>query len=322
MEKMKKPRISVIICTYNGGELLKKCINSVLNQNYNNFEILCVDGGSSDGSIDYIKDLAKINKRIRYIHNKNRLPEGKGNGKWLGYKLAKGEVFAIIDQDNILQRKDLFEKVQAILKNNSSAMLVSAGLKNNKKSNHVARYVSLYGTDSFLAYRSLDFLRRIQKNSDIEKFKIKKDNMTLVGSNCLFYLASSLKKVGGYERDIVTHSKLLLKNKKEIYVINDSTEHYSDKSLYNLAIKKFKWGKNYFNFSKYNDRYNYFPKTKLELKEFFKAVTFGILIFPNFYYAARVYLNSRDFLAFIFPYMTFLNVLAYAFAFLIKKIKP
>jgi len=316
-----KPQISIIVCTYNGGELLKKCILSILNQDYKNFELLFIDGGSSDGTLEYLKKIIKKDARIKLIKNKRRLPEGRGMGKWLGFIKSQGIIFGIIDQDNILQKNNVLSTAEKILKKDKQVMLVTSGLKNSRRTAHITRYVSLYGTDSFLAYRSLDFLRRLKENKEIEQFIAKKDNQTLVGSNNVFYLRSALKKVGGYERDVTTNLKLLISGKDKIYVINNATEHYSDKNLYSLAIKKFKWGKNYFKSNNNKDQYDYFPKTSLELKEFLKAISFGVLFIPNFYYAYKVYKNSKDFLAFIFPYMAFANILAYGLNFIINKIK-
>ena len=105
-----KPKISVIICTYNGQKLIKNCFDSILNQDFKNFEIICVDGMSSDKTKKIIKDYIKKDKRIKLLINKNRLPEGRGYGKWLGYKKAKGNLVAFIDQDNILQKKQLGRK--------------------------------------------------------------------------------------------------------------------------------------------------------------------------------------------------------------------
>src|SRR3989344_6653834 len=103
-----KPLISIVICTYNGEDLIKNCLNSILSQNYKNFEVICVDGMSSDKTKEIIKEYIKKDKRIKLIINDKRLPEGKGYGKWLGYKNTIGKTFGIIDQDNILQRNDLF----------------------------------------------------------------------------------------------------------------------------------------------------------------------------------------------------------------------
>lgn len=315
-------KISVIVCTYNGGKLLKKCVKSIINQNYSNYEVLFLEGGSSDGTKEYVNEITKKDKRFRVIINKNKLPEGKCMGKWLGFKKSKGKIIGIIDQDNILQRNDLFKKVAEIIKKEKSILAVSGGLKNKKSGKHIERYVSLVGTDSFLAYRSLDFLRRLKdKNEEIEYYPIYKENMALVGSNCLFYSKSSLDLIGGYDRDVMVNDRLIIKKKNLVAVVNNATIHYSDKGLYKLAIKKFMWGKNYFKDNKNEGRYNYLPKTKQELRKFIRNITWNLFLFPNIYYSYKIYKNSKDGIAFIFPPMAFLNTIAYGITFIINKIR-
>ena len=63
------PTISVILCTYNGGNILKKCLKSILAQKYKDFEIICVDGGSSDNTLKLINKFMKKDKRIKLVIN-------------------------------------------------------------------------------------------------------------------------------------------------------------------------------------------------------------------------------------------------------------
>ena len=115
----RKPAISVIICTYNGKRIIDKCLNSILNQKYPHFEVLCIDGGSKDGTISIIRDYQKKDKRIKLLRNKNKFPEGIGNGKWKGFKRSKGNIIGMIDQDNVLQRTDIFSEIIQIFKKNN-----------------------------------------------------------------------------------------------------------------------------------------------------------------------------------------------------------
>lgn len=55
-------KISIIICTYNSGEITRRAIESVLNQNCNNFECIVVDGASTDGTADIIKSYSTNSK--------------------------------------------------------------------------------------------------------------------------------------------------------------------------------------------------------------------------------------------------------------------
>lgn len=312
-----KPKISILVCTYNGEHLIKNCLDSILNQNFKNFEVLCIDGGSSDKTLPIIKGYVKKDKRFKLIHNQKKLPEGKGFGKWLGYTKSKGEIIGIIDQDNILQRNDLFKIVEKTFSKNKKVVGVLGGVKHDSSDKGIVRYVSLTGTDGFFAYRSIDFLRNInefEKDSEsVERVSLEKDNLSMTGGNCFFYSKKDLDKMGGYEGDIMNVSKIVGNGKKPLFIVENSTKHYAEKNLYSLAKKKFKWGEAYYD---KGERFNYFPTTKKEKKEFYKNLIFNLSILPNFYYSIKLYKKSKDPISFWFPPFAFLNTLAYGFNFL------
>lgn len=100
------PEVSVIIPTYNRAHLIKRAIQSVLNQTYQNFEIIVVDDGSTDNTEEEVKNLN--NQKIRYIrYNENK---GAASAKNTGIKVARGDYIAFQDSDdewlpNKLQRQ-------------------------------------------------------------------------------------------------------------------------------------------------------------------------------------------------------------------------
>ena len=64
-------KLSIIIPVYNVEQYLEECIDSVLNQTYQNFELILVDDGSTDGSAEICDRLAEEDKRVRVIHQEN-----------------------------------------------------------------------------------------------------------------------------------------------------------------------------------------------------------------------------------------------------------
>lgn len=320
-----KPVISVVICTYNGENLIKNCLNSVLNQKFRNFEVLCVDGMSSDNTQKIIKKYMEKDKRIKLIINEKQLPEGKGYGKWLGYKNSKGKIFGIIDQDNILQRNDLFGAVSKIFEKNKKIFGILGGMKHDLKDKSITRYISLFGTDSFFAYRSVDFLRNIQNlkkiefNSEIlEKINFEMDNTPITGGNCFFYDRKILNSVGGYTQDVLVIEKIIKKNIRELIIIPDSTKHYAESSFLKLILKKFLWGL-FFKKDKNIKKFHYLPETKKEKINFYKNLIFNLSILPNVYYSLKIYKKSKDFVSFLFPIVAFFNTLAYGITYLLHK---
>lgn len=94
----KKPTVSVIIPTYNRAYLIGKAIKSVLNQSYQDFELIVIDDASTDSTEDKIKEYQKKNNRIKYIkHMKNK---GSSAARNTGIKAAKGDYIAFQDSDD------------------------------------------------------------------------------------------------------------------------------------------------------------------------------------------------------------------------------
>lgn len=91
--------VSVIIPVYNTEKYLESCIESILNQTYQNLEIIIVDDGSIDGSPVICDSYEKKDSRIKVIHKEN---EGLGYTRNCGLKHATGEYVSFLDSDDIL----------------------------------------------------------------------------------------------------------------------------------------------------------------------------------------------------------------------------
>ncbi len=321
--------LSIIICTYNGTHHIRRCLDSILRQSFTDFEILCVDGMSKDDTQAIINEYASKDKRIKLLINLQRLPEGEGNGKWLGYHASTGNVIGFIDQDNELQDKTLFQSVINLFLSplSSSFIGVLGGQTHRLLDPPVVRYVALFGTDSFFAYRSLDFIRHLTspdtltiKEFPFQRFTLTKEHMLLTGGNCFFYSRKDLESIGGYTQDVLVVQDLLHFNKTSVVVIPDATKHYAEKNLYTLAKKKFFWGRNYHSSTALSRQFNYFPQNSVSLKAFIKNLLFNIFIIPNFIITYRMYHFSRDPVCFFFPLLAFFNTIAYGATFLAAKI--
>jgi len=90
-----KPKISVIIPTYNRPHLLRRAIESVLNQTFDDFEVLIIDGARSKETKDIVESYG--DGRLRYIPQRGK---GIANARNLGVKRARGEFIAFLDDDD------------------------------------------------------------------------------------------------------------------------------------------------------------------------------------------------------------------------------
>lgn len=93
------PTISVIVPVYKVESCLQFCINSILNQSYNDFELILVDDGSPDSCGKICDENAKADKRITVIHKDNG---GLSSARNAGLKIAKGEYLSFVDSDDLI----------------------------------------------------------------------------------------------------------------------------------------------------------------------------------------------------------------------------
>ena len=93
--------ISVIIPAYNAGRFIEGCINTIFNQTYRGFEIIVVNDGSSDNTLDILNSLAKKDARLKVISQKNG---GVSAARNTALKHAKGEFITYVDADDSLPK--------------------------------------------------------------------------------------------------------------------------------------------------------------------------------------------------------------------------
>lgn len=100
-------KISVIIPVYNCEKYLERCLDSIIEQSYKDFEIICVDDGSTDNSLEILKKYAQKHINISIYTQENKGPSAARN---YGMEKAKGEYITFVDADDWLDL-DCFEKL-------------------------------------------------------------------------------------------------------------------------------------------------------------------------------------------------------------------
>jgi len=132
--KNNQPKISVIIPTYNRAHLIGRAIKSVLNQTYQDFEVIVVDDGSTDNTQEIIKKFQEQDKGVRNIrHEKNN---GSAAARNSGIKAAKGEYIAFQDSDDEWLPEKLYKHMMIFKKVEKKIGVVYSGfwkIRNGKK---------------------------------------------------------------------------------------------------------------------------------------------------------------------------------------------
>ena len=104
-----QPKVSVIIPVYNAEAYLRECLDSVISQTLRDVEILCVDDGSTDGSLGLLKEYEEKDSRIRVLTQPNI---NAGAARNNGLRYAKGEYLSFLDADDVFEL-DMLEKAYA-----------------------------------------------------------------------------------------------------------------------------------------------------------------------------------------------------------------
>ena len=105
MLKGECPLVSIVVLNYNGLKWLKPCLDSVVTQTYSNYEVILVDNGSVDTSVEFVEQNYPSVKVVRIGKNL-----GFAEGNNVGAKVAKGEFLFLLNNDTYVE-KDYLEKL-------------------------------------------------------------------------------------------------------------------------------------------------------------------------------------------------------------------
>jgi len=125
-----RPLISVVVSLYNYRKYIRYCVQSILNQTYNNFELIIVDDCSIDNSYEIAKEYEKKDKRIKVIKlDKNY---GYSKAKNEGIVISRGEYIATLDADDMMTKISLEVRLEAALKHKVDFIYADAYFVKNK----------------------------------------------------------------------------------------------------------------------------------------------------------------------------------------------
>ena len=115
-------KISVIIPMYNSEKYIRECLNSVLSQTLTDIEIICINDGSSDNSINILNEYKQKDNRIVIIDRENK---GASVSRNESINIAKGEFVCFMDSDDVYPTSDILETLYTKAKENN--VLIAGG---------------------------------------------------------------------------------------------------------------------------------------------------------------------------------------------------
>ncbi len=116
MTKKKKPFISIVVTSYNYGKYISKTLQSIVEQTYSDFECIVVDDGSTDNSLEIIKEYAAKDSRIKIYQHENGANKQLAASVELGVSKASGEYISFCESDDYWSPTHLEEKVKYLRK--------------------------------------------------------------------------------------------------------------------------------------------------------------------------------------------------------------
>jgi teichuronic acid biosynthesis glycosyltransferase TuaG len=133
-EMKHQPLISIIIPCFNASPFIAQTINSVLSQTYSNFEIICINDGSTDNSEFIIKNIN--DKRLNYYLKNNT---GVSDTRNQGLHKAKGEFVLFLDADDILSDQYIEKSIHSLQQNSTYGFCTSTVFKINEQGKEITK---------------------------------------------------------------------------------------------------------------------------------------------------------------------------------------
>lgn len=150
---MKEKLISIIVPVYNVEKYLAKCINSLINQTYNNLEVLLIDDGSTDNSLIICEEFQKKDSRIKVIHKQNG---GLSSARNTGIDNSNGEYLLFIDSDDWI--KPNFVEILSNVAIDNNVDLVVSGLINTFLYDYID---NMYNSNHYEIISKEDMLKKV-----------------------------------------------------------------------------------------------------------------------------------------------------------------
>lgn len=232
---MENALISVIVPVYNADRYLNKCIFSILNQTYKNIEIILINDGSVDNSLNLCMGFAKIDKRVKVFNQDN---EGVDVARNVGINVSRGDYLAFVDSDDYLESSMIEKLVDAIEKQNADLALCKYKKVYQNKVICCDEKNLINCTGKVLLSNYINFNFKYKKNI------IQTDNIM----SCVWrglYKRNYVKKIkfeGHYCEDLLFNINYIQPNFK-IAVVNEYLYNYfqhEDSALHRVNLDNFK----------------------------------------------------------------------------------
>lgn len=155
------PLFSIIIPVYKVENYLHKCVNSVLSQEYKDYEIILVDDGSPDNCSQICDEFAAVDNRIKVIHKANG---GLSDARNVGIKAAEGEYLMFLDSDDYWEGKSHLSNIAELIEKNPTVDTI------------ILKHKLLFESTNTTFEKSINYEKLLDNNPDLTLFNLVKSN--------------------------------------------------------------------------------------------------------------------------------------------------
>ena len=210
-------KISVVIPVYNTEKYLRKCLDSVINQTFKDIEIICVDDGSTDNSLDILKEYQKNDSRF-VILQQNHIGAGEARNK--GLDIAKGKYIGFLDSDDWFELDMLSQMYQRAEKFNADMVVCSSKRFSEKTSefgkNSIYYPINLFITPLEKQFNYKDFQKDIIQMFGVEPWRNLFSRKLITKNNIRFQNLESCNDVAFSLIARICANRIVITNKKLI----------------------------------------------------------------------------------------------------------
>ena len=268
-------KISIVVPVYNAEKYLDECITSILNQTYNNFELILINDGSIDNSLEICNKYSLGDNRIKVI---NKINEGVSRARNIGIEVSTGDYLMFVDSDDTIQKNSLDIIVDNIKKYSSDILIFGLAHYNFYNESIISSSIRMWNEEAILSiddfknnfrflFNTLDLFSSCNKCFNlhtIKKNNIRFDEEVVVYEDFLFNInvfevidtISNIPSVLYNYRKIVANNSLLKRKKDNLFMdiskviknlldfINEDIKYFKELNqfifrLYDMSITKY-----------------------------------------------------------------------------------
>lgn len=271
-------KVSIIIPTYNCEQYIERCIISIVNQTYKNIEVIVINDGSKDKTLEILKKIQEKYKNIIIINKENT---GVSNSRNIGLKKATGDYILFIDSDDWIENETVKELIEVI--NNYDVDIVRYSyMRNNMKEEIIYTKKDENNNDDGYALINKEMIRKVLIGK-IEAYT----PLILIKKEIALY--NNFEEDIGYMEDLLYYVKLLVRA-NNIYFLNKPLYHYFNNPT-SVSNNDNKYIKNIEDVKKVNKRvkellkkYNIYDeqlKNEIDIIHFSIILEFVYLLYKN-----------------------------------------